>query len=216
MNTKNVVILAAIGASVLVGACKGSENKPAEEPSRAIVTTTSGAPSASDSTSTGVTSRAMPGTTTPEPGSMPPAVRPPDTNPPSTIPGTNAANTTGATPAESGAPVAENPGSADHSNQADNTRVNARDKSGGAVTPTKQGAAADDRKITVTIRQALVGDKKLSLIAKSIKVTTKDGKVTLRGPIKSEDERQEIERRVKDVSGVVDVDDQLEVKNQTK
>jgi hyperosmotically inducible periplasmic protein len=95
----------------------------------------------------------------------------------------------------------------------DNSRVNARDKSGKTLTPMDQGPSAGDRKITQQIRQAVVKDGSLSFTAKNVKIITINGKVTLRGPVKTDAERSSIEAAAKGVSGVGEVDNQLEVKN---
>jgi osmotically-inducible protein OsmY len=71
---------------------------------------------------------------------------------------------------------------------------------------------ANDRDITEAVRRSLAGDTKLSSTAKNIKIITVNGKVTLRGPVKSDPERSAIEARAKATPGVVEVDDQLEVK----
>jgi hypothetical protein len=95
----------------------------------------------------------------------------------------------------------------------DNSRVNARDRSGKTLTPMDQGPSEGDRKITQQIRQAVVKDGSLSFTAKNVKIITINSKVTLRGPVKSEAERSSIEAAAKNVAGVAQVDNQLEIKN---
>jgi hyperosmotically inducible periplasmic protein len=95
----------------------------------------------------------------------------------------------------------------------DNSRVNARDKSGKTLTPMDQGPSDGDRKITQQIRQAVVKDGSLSFTAKNVKIITINGKVTLRGPVKTDAERASIEAAAKNIAGVAQVDNQLEVKN---
>lgn len=99
----------------------------------------------------------------------------------------------------------------DSGHKADNSRSNLRDRSGDSLTPTDQGGGELDRKITQQIRQAVVGDKSLSFGAKNIKIITDRGKVTLRGPVKSETERSTIEAIAKQVAGVVNVENLLEI-----
>jgi len=72
-----------------------------------------------------------------------------------------------------------------------------------------QGSSEADRKITQQIRQDLMKDKSLSFTAKNVKIITVDGKVTLRGPVKSDAERSAIEAAARRVTGNVDC--QLEV-----
>lgn len=95
--------------------------------------------------------------------------------------------------------------------QPDNTKVNERDTNTAALTPVDQGNNATDLKITQQIRQAVMGDGALSFTAKNVKIITQNGKVTLRGPVKSEDERSRIEAAARKVAGAA-VDNQLEVK----
>lgn len=96
---------------------------------------------------------------------------------------------------------------------ADNTRKNQRDRSSSALTPMDQGSSASDRAITQQIRKDLMNDKSLSFTAKNVKVITIDGKVTLRGPVKSEAERTAIEAAARRAAGGdgARVDSQLEI-----
>jgi osmotically-inducible protein OsmY len=65
--------------------------------------------------------------------------------------------------------------------------------------------------MTRRIRSALTDNDQLSSSAKNIKVITANGRVTLRGPVNSEQEREQIANLVKQM-GVTTVDNQLEVK----
>jgi hyperosmotically inducible periplasmic protein len=96
--------------------------------------------------------------------------------------------------------------------QPDNTKVNERDTNTAAPTPGDQGNNQTDLKITQQIRQAVMADGALSFTAKNVKIITQNGKVTLRGPVKSEDERSRIEAAARKVAGAAQVDNQLEVK----
>jgi osmotically-inducible protein OsmY len=69
-----------------------------------------------------------------------------------------------------------------------------------------------DRDITAAIRRSVVGDSSLSFNAKNVKIITVAGKVTLRGPVKTDAERTNIEAKAKAALGVTEVDNQLEVK----
>ncbi len=97
-------------------------------------------------------------------------------------------------------------------NAPDNTRVNARDKGGKNLTPMDQGEGTSDLKITQQIRQALMRDGSLSFGAKNVKIITVNGKVTLRGPVKTDAERSAIEAAAKSAAGAGQVDNLLEVK----
>jgi osmotically-inducible protein OsmY len=75
-----------------------------------------------------------------------------------------------------------------------------------------QGNSGTETKITAAVRQAMMSDKSLSFTAKNVKVITVGSRVTLRGPVKSEQERASIEALAKRTAGVSEVDNQLEVK----
>jgi osmotically-inducible protein OsmY len=93
----------------------------------------------------------------------------------------------------------------------DNTARNERDRGGETKTSGDQGENETDRKIAQDVRQAITSDDSLSTNAQNVKIISQDGNVTLRGPVKSEKEKQEIETRAKQVAGVKSVDNQLEV-----
>jgi len=92
----------------------------------------------------------------------------------------------------------------------DNTGRNVRDKSDATLTPEDQMENESDITITATIRQAVVKDELLSVNAQNIKIITRNGVVTLRGPVKSEAESMKLQQIAKQTPGVVQVDNQLE------
>ena len=93
----------------------------------------------------------------------------------------------------------------------DNSGRNVRDRDDQNKTPGDQSENEADRTITQNIRRAVTADDSLSTNAKNVKIITNDGTVTLRGPVKSEKEKAEIEAKAKQVAGVKRVDNQLEV-----
>ena len=93
----------------------------------------------------------------------------------------------------------------------DNSGRNVRDRDNQTKTPGDQSENEADRTITQNIRQAITADDSLSTNAKNVKIITNDGTVTLRGPVKSEKEKTDIEAKAKQVAGVKRVDNQLEV-----
>lgn len=93
----------------------------------------------------------------------------------------------------------------------DNTGRNVRDRGGETKTPGDQAENEADRTITQNVRQAITSDDSLSTSAQNVKIISNDGNVTLRGPVKSEQEKKEIEAKAKQVAGVKRVDNQLEV-----
>jgi len=93
----------------------------------------------------------------------------------------------------------------------DNSGRNVRDRDDQNKTSGDQSENEGDRSITQNIRQAVISDDSLSTNAKNVKIITNDGIVTLRGPVKSENEKAQIESKAKQVAGVKRVDNQLEV-----
>ena len=96
--------------------------------------------------------------------------------------------------------------------QADNTKVNQRDRNAGELTADQQKENRSDRDITQQIRKAIVQDKSLSSYAHNVKIITQDGTVTLKGPVRSEEEKKAIEAKAAEVAGGQKIDSQLEVK----
>ena len=84
----------------------------------------------------------------------------------------------------------------------DNSGRNVRDRDNQTKTPGDQSENEADRTITQNIRQAITADNSLSTNAKNVKIITNDGTVTLRGPVKSEKEKTDIEAKAKQVAGV--------------
>jgi len=70
-----------------------------------------------------------------------------------------------------------------------------------------------DWQITSRVKAALMSDSALSTSARFVSVTTNDGVVTLTGTAASKEELSYIERKVKSVSGVRKVDNQLTIKS---
>jgi hyperosmotically inducible periplasmic protein len=90
----------------------------------------------------------------------------------------------------------------------DNTKKN---KEQTAPTADQQKMNPADRAITQKIRKALHEDQSLSTYAHNIKIITQDGKVTLRGPVRSEDEKNNIQTKAVAVAGEQNVTNQLEI-----
>src|ERR1700680_60428 len=95
----------------------------------------------------------------------------------------------------------------------DNTKVNKRDRNSGEVTADQQKVNATDRELTKKIRQSVMADKSLSSYAHNIKIISQNGAVTLKGPVKSDDEKKAIVAKAVAVTGSADkVTDQISVK----
>jgi hyperosmotically inducible periplasmic protein len=96
--------------------------------------------------------------------------------------------------------------------QADNTKVNQRDRNSNESTADRQKENRSDRDITQQIRKAIVKDKSLSSYAHNVKVITQNGTVTLKGPVRSEDEKMAVAAKAAEVAGQDKVTNQLDVK----
>ncbi len=95
----------------------------------------------------------------------------------------------------------------------DNTKVNERDRNAGEATADQQKANATDRDLTKKIRQSVMADKSLSTYAHNIKIISQNGSVTLKGPVKSEDEKRAVMAKAVAVAGSADrVTDEISVK----
>lgn len=97
---------------------------------------------------------------------------------------------------------------------ANNSGVNARDRSSQTTTPFDQPNDKADIKLAAAVRHAIVKNKSLSMSAHNVKLVAAGGVVTLRGPVDSADEKASVETVVQGVSGVSRVDNQLDVKTQ--
>jgi hyperosmotically inducible protein len=95
----------------------------------------------------------------------------------------------------------------------DNSGRNVRDRNDQTKTAEDQSESEADRAISQNIRQAITADDSLSTNGKNVKIITSDGVVTLRGPVKSDEEKSTIGAKAQQVAGVKNVDNQLEITN---
>src|SRR6516164_4609376 len=86
----------------------------------------------------------------------------------------------------------------------DNTRAN---RDGGQTAD--QNMNKEDRELTQQVRKAIVDDKSLSTYAHNVKVISQNGTVTLRGPVRSEDEKATVEAKAAEIAGASNVKDEL-------
>jgi hyperosmotically inducible periplasmic protein len=96
----------------------------------------------------------------------------------------------------------------------DNSAVNVKDRAPDAVTAGQQSNAASDVELTRRIRRAVVTDDSLSMLAHNVKIVSAGGSVTLRGPVKTEQEKTVIANKAQAIAGAGRVDDQIEVEAQ--
>ena len=72
---------------------------------------------------------------------------------------------------------------------------------GNQATADQQENDRSDRNLTDQIRKAIIADKSLSTDAHNVKVITRDGQVTLKGPVRSENEKRIVEAKAVEVAG---------------
>ena len=94
---------------------------------------------------------------------------------------------------------------------ADNTKVNKRDRATGAKTADQQKENATDREITQKIRRAVMDEKSLSTYAHNVKIVTTDGAVTLKGPVRTAEEKKIVEAKAVEVAGAGHVTNQISI-----
>ena len=94
----------------------------------------------------------------------------------------------------------------------DNTKVNQGDQNKSNATADRQLENKSDREVAQQIRQAVMNDKSLSTYAHNVKIISQNGVVTLKGPVRTDDERRAIEKIAVAIVGQDKVTSQLEVK----
>jgi hypothetical protein len=92
------------------------------------------------------------------------------------------------------APTGEQP-------KADNTRVNRQDRQTGEPTADQQKMNREDRMLAAKVRRAITSDKSLSTYAHNIKVISQNGVVTLKGPVRSDDELKNVVAKATESTG---------------
>jgi hypothetical protein len=98
------------------------------------------------------------------------------------------------------------------STQADNTARNVRDRDDRALTPLDQGNSKADVATTAQIRKEILAGKNMSVNAKNVKIITSNGRVTLRGPVNTAEEKRLIGEIANRIAQSENVDNQLDVK----
>lgn len=93
----------------------------------------------------------------------------------------------------------------------DNSGRNVRDQDDTALTPLDQSNEPADVELTQKIRKSITSNDAMSVQARNIKIITQSGGVvTLRGPVKTQQEKSSIESLAK-TAGATRIDNQLEI-----
>jgi hyperosmotically inducible protein len=102
---------------------------------------------------------------------------------------------------------------ADPQAQPDNTKQNKEARSKDVPTADQQKETAADRELAKKIRRSITSDSSLSTYAHNIKVIVRDGVVTLKGPVHSEEEKNAIGAKAAQITGADKVQNELVVKS---
>jgi sporulation protein YlmC with PRC-barrel domain len=94
---------------------------------------------------------------------------------------------------------------------ADNTRLNVRDRDSRTLTPMDQGNSQADVSTTAQIRKEIIATQGMTTNAKNVKIITMNGRVTLRGPVNTTEEKTLIGEIAERIARSDNVDNQLEV-----
>lgn len=98
----------------------------------------------------------------------------------------------------------------------DNTKVNQRDRAANAVTADQQTNSSSDIDITRRIRQEIMKDNSFSTYAQNVKIIAVNGKVTLKGPVRSQEEQSSILKYAGQVAGATNVTNEMSVETDKK
>lgn len=94
----------------------------------------------------------------------------------------------------------------------DNTGMNRANRNSDQTTADQQQPDRSDRSLTEQIRRSITADKNLSTNAHNVKVVTRGGQVTLKGLVRSENEKRTVEAKAAEVAGEDKVTSELTIK----
>jgi len=95
--------------------------------------------------------------------------------------------------------------------KSDNSKVNQRDRSADALTADQQSNSEGDTELTRRIREDLMKIKDLSVYGQNVKIITVDGKVTVKGPVRSQDEENSILKSARSFAGASNVNNEMAI-----
>jgi hyperosmotically inducible protein len=91
--------------------------------------------------------------------------------------------------------------------------MNKQEADRGAATADQQKETPADRMLAKKIRHAIVSDSSLSTYAHNVKVIVRNGTVTLKGPVRSDDEKNAVAAKAAEIAGADKVANELTVKS---
>jgi osmotically-inducible protein OsmY len=93
----------------------------------------------------------------------------------------------------------------------DNSKMNQQDRQKSEPTADQQKNNQSDLEMAREIRRSLTKDKSLSTYAHNVKVIAQDGKITLKGPVQSDDEKSAVLAKAAQVAGQGNINDEITV-----
>jgi len=96
----------------------------------------------------------------------------------------------------------------------DNTETNRAERAANIPSADQQSNEKSDLELTRQIRRSLTSDSSLSLDAHNVKIISKNGNVTLAGPVQTDSEKAAIGAKAEAIAGAGKVSNQLLVKHQ--
>ena len=94
---------------------------------------------------------------------------------------------------------------------ADNTVNNKPDHAGSGTTADQQKSGNSDLQLTASIRQSIVADSSLSTYAHNVKIVVEDGEATLKGPVRTQEEKSTVAAKAAAIVGQDNVVDEMSV-----
>ncbi len=98
----------------------------------------------------------------------------------------------------------------------DNSATNKQDRDSSRPTADQAKNNVSDRDMMRHIRRDVVRDKSLSTYGHNVKIIANNGKVTLRGPVRSEEEKHTIEEHARKYAGDGNVTNEVTVKQESQ
>jgi osmotically-inducible protein OsmY len=95
----------------------------------------------------------------------------------------------------------------------DNSKTNQQDR--GSSTADRQAENQGDRDLARKIRKSIMDDKNLSTYAHDVKVIACSGTVTIKGPVRTDDEKSAIGAKAVEIAGAANVKSEITVKSKT-
>jgi len=81
-----------------------------------------------------------------------------------------------------------------------------------AASADEQAQSTKDRELARKVRRAVVSDKSLSTYAHNIKIIAQNGVITLRGAVRSDNEKRAIAAKATEIAGANNVKDEMTVR----